>query len=375
MSLQLINRVLELTNEERAKAGLDPLKLNNKLANAADDHSDSMAQDDFFSHTGADGSSVADRVQSNGYQYSTVGENIAAGQTTAEDVVQAWMDSPGHRANILNANYTEIGIGYEFLENDTGSVNYNHYWTQVFGSSLNNNSEEDTEVKEVPVVEDAEEAIDNNSTPEVEVETVDLVTEDDPVEETEDSSEANSDSLELDNDVPEVTVENEPTPENNLELDNPNVEIETELDNSIEDLEANNSVENDSRADSNEVEPDDFSDESMEVEDSSETTNWELDNSVELEDTNSDYVTGNSGDSALTGGSDLDFANVNESAQVSDNSDNNSPQFYNLMADSWLGSWIEDINNSYEEIGGADADYSSIDGQENSIYEYRFSDF
>ena len=152
MSLQLINQVLELTNEERTKAGLDPLKLNDKLANAADDHSDSMAQDDFFSHTGADGSSVSDRVESNGYQYSTVGENIAAGQTTAQDVVQSWMDSPGHRANILNADYTEIGIGYEFLENDTGSVNYNHYWTQVFGTSLNNNSEQDTDIEEVPGV-------------------------------------------------------------------------------------------------------------------------------------------------------------------------------------------------------------------------------
>ena len=140
MSLQITNLILGLTNQERAKAGLKPLKLNNKLTQAAEKHSASMAEDDFFSHTGVHGSSVGDRVTNSGYQYSIVGENIAAGYRTAEQVVEGWMNSPGHRANILNSNYTEIGIGYEYLKNDTGSVNYNHYWTQVFGKSLNNNS-------------------------------------------------------------------------------------------------------------------------------------------------------------------------------------------------------------------------------------------
>lgn len=141
MSSQLINQVLELTNAERAKAGLKPLTLNNQLSQAAQGHSDSMAADDFFSHTGADGSSVSDRVQDTGYQYSYTGENIAAGQKTAAEVVQGWMDSPGHRANILNADYTEIGIGYELLENDPGSVNYQHYWTQVFGTPQGSNNQ------------------------------------------------------------------------------------------------------------------------------------------------------------------------------------------------------------------------------------------
>jgi hypothetical protein len=140
MSSQLINQVLELTNAERAKAGLKPLALNNRLSLAAQGHSDSMAADDFFSHTGADGSNVGDRVQDTGYQYSYTGENIAAGQKTAAEVVQGWMDSPGHRANILNADYTEIGIGYELLENDPGSVNYHHYWTQVFGTPQGNSN-------------------------------------------------------------------------------------------------------------------------------------------------------------------------------------------------------------------------------------------
>ena len=140
MSNQLINQVLKLTNNERAEAGLEPLKLNNKLASAADEHSNSMAEDDFFSHTGIDGLNIGDRVKNKGYQYQTVGENSAAGYSTASEVVKAWMNSPGHRANILNPNYTEIGIGYEFLQEDIGSVNYNHYWTQVFGNSLNKNS-------------------------------------------------------------------------------------------------------------------------------------------------------------------------------------------------------------------------------------------
>ena len=144
MSTQLINQVLTLTNQEREKAGLDPLKLNNKLALAADSHSDSMAKDDFFSHTGKDGSSVSDRVKDTGYNYLAVGENIAAGYSTASAVVSGWMNSSGHRANILSANYTEIGIGYEFLREDTGSINYNHYWTQVFGTSQTTTSDTDS---------------------------------------------------------------------------------------------------------------------------------------------------------------------------------------------------------------------------------------
>ena len=141
---QLIEQVLKLTNEERKKANLDPLKLNSKLSSAADSHSDSMAKDDFFSHTGKNGSSVGDRVRDTGYNYLRVGENIAAGYSTASAVVSGWMNSSGHRANILNPNYTEIGIGYEFLQADTGSVNYNHYWTQVFGTSQTTTSDPDT---------------------------------------------------------------------------------------------------------------------------------------------------------------------------------------------------------------------------------------
>ena len=132
-----IYRVLELTNIERSKLSLSPLTFNTKLLNAAETHSQNMALQDFFSHTGKDGSSLASRISATGYQFSAAAENIAAGSSTPEQVVSSWMNSSDHRANILNPNLKEIGISYYFLANDTGRVNFNHYWTQVFATSLN----------------------------------------------------------------------------------------------------------------------------------------------------------------------------------------------------------------------------------------------
>jgi len=131
-----IYRVLELTNIERSKLSLPPLTFNTQLLNAAATHSQNMALQDFFSHTGKDGSSLGSRISATGYQFSAAAENIAAGSSTPEQVVSSWMNSSGHRANILNPNLKEIGISYYFLADDTGSVNFNHYWTQVFGTSL-----------------------------------------------------------------------------------------------------------------------------------------------------------------------------------------------------------------------------------------------
>ena len=136
MSSSFINEVIDLLNGERTQVGLDPLVKDPLLSQAAQLHSESMADDDFFSHIGADGSTPFERIQDSGYQYWTAGENIAAGYRTPKAVVEAWMNSPGHRANILNHNFTAIGIGYEFLLNDTGSVNYNHYWTLDFAAPL-----------------------------------------------------------------------------------------------------------------------------------------------------------------------------------------------------------------------------------------------
>ena len=125
--------VLRLTNEFRAEQGSAPVTLNQKLAQAAQGHSVDMATQDFFSHTAKDGDTLTDRVKQVEYSYRNIGENIAAGQSTPEAVVAAWKKSPGHRANMLNPQFAELGVGYYNLKNDTGSVNYNRYWTQVFG--------------------------------------------------------------------------------------------------------------------------------------------------------------------------------------------------------------------------------------------------
>ena len=129
--------VVRLVNEERATAGCGPLAVDARLQAAALGHSEDMALNDFFSHTGSDGSSPVDRVNAQGYDWSLLGENIAAGYTSPASVVAGWMDSDGHRANILNCQFTETGVGYTYLENDTGDRNFHHYWTHVFARPLN----------------------------------------------------------------------------------------------------------------------------------------------------------------------------------------------------------------------------------------------
>ncbi|MFI2345797.1 CAP domain-containing protein [Streptomyces sp. NPDC019443] len=121
-------QVLSLVNKERASAGCSPLTSNAKLTEAADDYSDVMARSGVMSHTGPDGSTMSSRVDAAGYLWSTLGENIARGQSDAAAVMDAWMNSPGHRANILNCSFKEIGIGVHF--GDGGP-----WWTQNFGAS------------------------------------------------------------------------------------------------------------------------------------------------------------------------------------------------------------------------------------------------
>jgi uncharacterized protein YkwD len=129
----IIDQIVDLTNAYRQQNGLAPLSINPLLATAAQTHTQNMALQDFVSHTEPDGSTVDQRVSATGYQWALVAENVAAGYPTANAVVQGWINSPGHRANLLNPNVTEIGVGYYFLANDTGSQNLNYYWTQVFG--------------------------------------------------------------------------------------------------------------------------------------------------------------------------------------------------------------------------------------------------
>ncbi len=133
-SYDFVQRVVDLTNAQRAQAGLPALKHNAKLSAAAYVHSRDMALNDYFNHTGSDRSKVTDRVSAQGYNYLNAGENIAAGYATPEAVVEGWMNSPGHRANILYPKVQEIGVGFYFLANDSGQAPYQYYWTQDFAT-------------------------------------------------------------------------------------------------------------------------------------------------------------------------------------------------------------------------------------------------
>lgn len=120
-------QVFNLVNEERSKNGLSPLTWNNSVADVARAHSKDMGERNFMSHTNPDGLSPFDRLKNAGISYTMAAENIAAGQSTPQQVMQSWMNSDGHRKNILNPNLTQIGIGYY----NSGS-SYKHYWTQCF---------------------------------------------------------------------------------------------------------------------------------------------------------------------------------------------------------------------------------------------------
>lgn len=120
-------KVVDLTNQERTKAGLSPLKSDNAaLSKMARDKSADMRDKNYFDHQSPTYGSPFDMMKKYGITYRAAGENIAAGQKTPEEVVKGWMNSPGHRANILNAHYTTIGVGYV-----TGG-SYGSYWTQEF---------------------------------------------------------------------------------------------------------------------------------------------------------------------------------------------------------------------------------------------------
>ncbi len=139
MSTAFIAQVINLTNQERAKAGLSALVPDSRLINAAEAHSEDMALKDYFSHTGLDGSTFNSRAAAFGFN-GAAAENIGAGYTAPEAVVSGWMSSPNHRQNILNPNLQSIGVGYFFLANDTGNINYKHYWVQVLGRTSGNNT-------------------------------------------------------------------------------------------------------------------------------------------------------------------------------------------------------------------------------------------
>jgi uncharacterized protein YkwD len=132
-------RVLDLVNEARATprvcgdrdfGAAPPVRWNDTLAEAARLHAEDMALNNYFSHTGRDGSNPAQRVARAGYRYRAAGENIAGGQMKPEEAVAGWIASPTHCANLMNAGFTEMGVAYAV---DTKS-NLGVYWAQAFGT-------------------------------------------------------------------------------------------------------------------------------------------------------------------------------------------------------------------------------------------------
>ena len=124
-------RVLELTNVQRAKAGLPPLSFEERLNSSARWKAADMAKRNYFDHADGRGRDFIDRANDFGYRdWHYLGENIAAGQSSPEEVVAEWMASPGHRKNILKREYREIGIAYATEPHSE----YGRYWVQEFGA-------------------------------------------------------------------------------------------------------------------------------------------------------------------------------------------------------------------------------------------------
>jgi len=119
-------QVVDLVNKERAAAGLPALKVNTKLAGVAEKKAEDLRDKNYFAHQSPTYGSPFDMMKQFGISYTSAGENIAKGQKTPADVMNGWMNSPGHKANILNSSYTEIGVGYVTDSNGTT------YWVQHF---------------------------------------------------------------------------------------------------------------------------------------------------------------------------------------------------------------------------------------------------
>ncbi|MFD8995831.1 CAP domain-containing protein [Streptomyces abikoensis] len=123
----LRQQVVTLVNAQRNAAGCSSLRVSPQLTAAAQKHSDDMAEEHFFSHTGPDGAGPGSRISAAGYHWDAYGENIARGQATPAAVMDAWMRSAGHRENILDCAFREMGVGVA-----TGPEG--PFWTQDFGS-------------------------------------------------------------------------------------------------------------------------------------------------------------------------------------------------------------------------------------------------
>ncbi|RNB88403.1 hypothetical protein EDM59_04560 [Brevibacillus nitrificans] len=118
---EVVKQVADLVNQERAKAGLKPVEMDASLNNVAQAKAADMSNNNYFDHTSPTYGSPFDMMKQFGVSFMTAGENIAMGQRTAEEVMNQWMNSEGHRQNIMNPSFTKIGVGY-----------INGYWVQEF---------------------------------------------------------------------------------------------------------------------------------------------------------------------------------------------------------------------------------------------------
>ncbi len=126
VSGSMTSQVVMLVNKERASNGLQSLALDSQLAKLAQMKAEDMAKNGYFSHTSPTYGSAFDMMKTYGVSYKTAGENIAKGQKTAQSVMNGWMNSSGHRANILKSDYTKIGVGYAKASDGTTC------WVQIF---------------------------------------------------------------------------------------------------------------------------------------------------------------------------------------------------------------------------------------------------
>lgn len=132
----LEQQVLELINQQRANGGCDPLVMQSQLNAAAQGHANAMAVKNFFGHASKNGAKFSSRIKAQGYRGRKFAENIAAGYASAEKVVSIWMNSKGHRVNIMNCAYTETGIALAYQEDDAplpgSDYPMRYYWVQEF---------------------------------------------------------------------------------------------------------------------------------------------------------------------------------------------------------------------------------------------------
>lgn len=124
--------LLLLSNNARTRAGAPSLRANTLLTQVAQRHAEAMAYGGYFDHIDTQGRGVGERLLAAGYNYRWCGENISAGKSNADDVIQWWLESAGHRANILKPEFSEVGFGYCFIAQDKNA--FHHYWVQVLAA-------------------------------------------------------------------------------------------------------------------------------------------------------------------------------------------------------------------------------------------------